>query len=90
MNNKRELINKTWLLAQSLENRKLSGETRLKKFPLWKRLLFFWKFSNIRKIILQRALKRSNTVMIAIGMVRSFNKQQRRERLNGQSSNRNA
>lgn len=55
MDNKKikELISK----ISYLQLRRISGKKRLEKFPLWKRIIFFYKFDHIRNIMLQRSLK---------------------------------
>jgi hypothetical protein len=68
----KKLYLKVWEKAQVMENRRKSGVTRLKRFPLLHRIVFFHKFQKIRKIIKQREETRSVMVLMALGMVRKL------------------
>lgn len=75
-----------WALAHKMQDRVLSGKKRLKLFPLWKRVFLFWKFSKIRKIILSREMRRSNVVLITLGMTKRYCRTRYKRRINGHNS----
>lgn len=63
-----EAVRKLWARANILEARKKSGEARLAKYPLWVRLVKFYRFSKIRAIIKRRAMERSFNVVLTLSL----------------------
>lgn len=77
-----DMANKVWARAQALEDRKKSGEKRLKSFSILARIFLYPRFKRIRNIINRRANERGANVWMAIGMIRTVNKMKRRQREN--------
>lgn len=76
-----ELTHKLMAKASVFEARRQSALSRLRQFPLWKRVLFYEKFNKIRAIIKKREMARSYSVMMALGTTRKVKLIRRKIRL---------
>jgi hypothetical protein len=72
------LVDKYLEQTKKLEAMKKSGEARLRKFPLWVRVLKFYKFSKIKKIIKRRELARSYLTVLTLSMNRQLSRLRRK------------
>lgn len=70
-------------LAQVIEDKRLSGIARLKKFPLILRILLYPKFNVIRRIIKNREMYRCGLVIQSLGMIRAVRNVERKLRDQG-------
>jgi hypothetical protein len=56
--------------ARRLEDRRRRGLLRIQRYPLWFRLIMFWRLTKMRAIVHQQAMARSHLVMMSLGMTR--------------------
>ena len=64
----KNLMNISWDKARRFESRRISRIKRLRKFPLWKRLLLYRKFSKIRLFIKTDEWTRAHLVSMALAL----------------------
>ena len=56
--------------AKVLHSRYEKWRERLAQFPLWERILFFWKFSSIRNKMQELSMERAAMTAMAVGATR--------------------
>lgn len=59
-----------WANATRVDKRAKNNKRRLSRFPLWKRILFFWKFTKIRRMINAQVNARAYYVMMVLSLQR--------------------
>lgn len=65
-------MRRSWMYAKKSEDLKKRATARLKKFPLWKRILFYWKFDRLRFKIQMYEQVRSIYVAMALGLTKKY------------------
>lgn len=76
----RLMIKEHWKKACALEEKRKRIQRRLQKFPLWKRIVFYWLFEDMRYKINGYAIQRSMYVTLALGMTKTYLKLTKRMR----------